>query len=288
MTDAGPTTTESSEVLSRIGPYELGAATAFGPRLTGLQHTGGPQLLARLDPDIRAGAFEFRGGHRLWVSPEDPPLTYAPDDHECEVIIEDQTLLILGPVDQAGFVKEIHVSWDEERLHVDHRLQWMGGAPIQAAPWAITQLPLGGDVILPVTAPGRAVSSLQADRSLVLWPYTDLGDPRVSWGSPAVVIRAESGPRLKLGSGPAPGRLAYLNDGWLFVKWFDPAVGGDYSDRGAVGQVFVDEVFCELESLGPLVTLEPGAETRHGETWEALECRDLDSALDLMSGGAGS
>ena len=101
------------------------------------------------------------------------------------------------------------------------------------------------------------------------------------------MITAAAGPRLKLGSGPAPGRLGYLLDGHLFTKAVTAAGDGERRpDRGAVGQVFVDDRFCELESVGPLTDLEPGATGSLVERWELAPCRDLAEAERRVFTGA--
>lgn len=275
-----------AEATYRIGRYTVGVPDGFGPRLLGFRAEAGPEMLVRLGPDVAlhsgAGTVHFRGGHRLWASPEVPDLTHIPDDEPCEVVLEEGRLRVTGPVDAAGFTKQLEVSANRHGLVVDHQLGWSGPAPVRVGAWAITQLPLGGTALLPLG--GREGTGYQGDRSLVLWPYTDLNDDRLGFRERTVVMAARPGPQLKLGSGPAPGRLGYLREGWLFTKTVEPAGEGDYPDRGAVGQVYMNEDFCELESLGPLAELEPGSEVRHREVWDALECPDLDSALTAVMG----
>lgn len=282
MTDAGPTLATPSRVTYCLGDYEVTVPTGYGPRLLGLKANGSTELLARLDPDVtldagERGTFSFRGGHRLWASPERPELTYVPDDEPCAVSYENGVLRVAGPTDAVGFSKELDVRVEGGRLVVDHVLSWSGPTPVTAGPWGITQFPLGGTAFLPVG--GRDGSPLQADRSLILWPYTDLADPRLSFGPASAVVQARRGSRFKLGSSPVPGRLGYLRDGWLFTKSIEPAGPGDYPDLGAVGQVFVNEDFCELESLGALSEMQPGDALRHREVWQVVECPDMDSAL---------
>jgi hypothetical protein len=194
-------------------------------------------------------------------------VTYAPDDHACAVIEGEATVRVVGPVDGAGLEKSITVSLDGERLVVDHRLTNAGDTPLEVAPWAITQMRLGGVAELPLIGPdGR--ESLQADRSLVLWPYTKLTDPRLSFRSDRIQIRGSAGPALKLGSSPDPGELSYSLEDWCFSKKIERVVGGRFADRGAVGQVFVKDLFLELETLGPLTVLERGQSADHRELWE--------------------
>lgn len=270
-----------------IGPYRITAATAFGPRLLGLSIDGAGDMFARLPADVvieRAdGDFHFRGGHRLWAGPERPATTYAPDDHACVVTTGPDALTVEAPPDAAGLIKRLEVSvTNSSGLSVDHRLTNGGAGEIRIAPWAITQLALGGTALLPLGA-SSGLDEPQPDRSLVLWPYTSLADSRISWSDRAVAIEASPGPRLKLGSGPNPRRLGYLRDGFLFMKETETAIG-DYPDRGAVGQVFVADQFCELETVGVLALLAPGDTAAHRETWHLTPCADLEAAHRLVGG----
>jgi hypothetical protein len=63
------------------------------------------------------------------------------------------------------------------------------------------------------------------------------------------------------------------------------AEDGAYADRGAVAQFYLGDAFCELETVGPLVALDPGGATAHREVWEIEECDGLDEALVLMTEG---
>jgi len=276
------------QVTHQVGRFSVTAAVTFGPRLVGLVPEGGPDLLVRLGPDIgvddgNGGVFRFRGGHRLWLSPEVPEVTYSPDDAPCVVTYAEGRMNVEGVVDGAGFIKELTVSAEEDRLVVDHRATWTGVEPITVGAWAITQVPLGGRAILPLGSPGDG-TELKADRSLVLWPFTRLTDQRLSMAEDAVLIETVPGGRLKLGSGPTPGSIGYLHEGWLFTKSVGAATDLDYPDRGAVAQVFTNEDFCELESLGPLRRLQSGGSIEHREVWFAARCPDRETALARLVG----
>jgi hypothetical protein len=212
-----------------------------------------------------------------------PEVSYAPDDAACQVEADREGLRVTGPVDGAGFRKELEVQAAGDTLVVEHRLGWEGDDRASAAAWAITQLPLGGTAVMPLGA-RKGSSPLQADRSLILWPYTDLSDPRLSFRPGAVLVGARPGPRLKLGTGPAPRRLGYHRAGWLFIKELPTAGDGDYPDRGAVGQVFSGEEFCELESIGPVHEMTPGSTISHRETWLATPCPDTETAVAEVMG----
>jgi hypothetical protein len=272
-----------------LGPYRVEIASEFGPRILGLSRDGGPELFASLGPEAvidrpDSGVYRFRGGHRLWASPEVPIVTYAPDDEPCQVTRSEGGMSIEGPIDRAGLVKRMSLSGGSGGIVVDHDLINEGTAAIRVAPWALSQLRLGGVAIVPVWGPADEYR-LSASSSLILWPYTDLGDPRLSWLDGAAVVQADPGPPFKIGTGPDPGKLGYLLEGHLFTKQLEPAGAGRYPDREAVGQVYLGDMFCELESLGPLVDLDPGGRVSHREVWEIEPCDDVETALGRLMGG---
>lgn len=268
-----------------LGPYHIEVATDFGPRITSLRVEDGPEMFAELDPDLGLGPdgrrFRFRGGHRLWASPEVADVTYAPDDHPCQVEEREGVVSVLPPPDAAGLIKEISLGLDGAELVVSHRLTRANGHAPPLAPWAITQLPLGGTAILPMVGADTAPS---ANRYLVLWPYSSLEDGRVSLGEDAMELSAVDGPEIKFGIGPDPGRLGYFKDDFLFVKQIEPASDRTVPDFGAVGQVYVGQGFCELESVGGLADLSDGKSAGLTERWAVVDCDDLDSAISITTG----
>jgi len=273
-------TTEPVRV--ELGEYTLEAPTSYGPRILDLSWQGRPSLFARLDDSVALdgpdGPYRFRGGHRLWAAPEVADVTYVSDDIACQVEVGEGVVSVSAPADGAGLQKTVTIREDDGRLAVEHSLLNGGDTARRVAPWAITQLRTGGVAFCPL--PPNPTQAPQADRSMVLWPYTDPTDPRLEWRPAALLVRAGPGPQIKVGSGPAPGRLGYMADGQLFVKEIPPARDdADYADRGAVAQVYCNDAFLELESLGPLVDLEPGEETVHRETWHVSTCEDPEEAL---------
>jgi hypothetical protein len=270
-----------------FGSYRVTVAVDFGPRVLAFRRESGPELFASLGSDVvidrpESGVYRFRGGHRLWASPEVPSITYAPDDEPCRVDLDGDSVAIEGPPDRAGLAKRMTLGSDGEGLEVIHALTNAGPRPFQLAPWAITQLRLGGTAIIPVSGEPDP-EGLQADRSLVLWPYTDLADRRVMMRQRADVVVADPGPAFKIGTGPDPGRLGYLLDGHLFTKTVEPAGARPYPDRGAVAQFYLGDRFCEVETVGPLTTLEPGEGVTHREIWDIGPCEDVEAALTRLT-----
>lgn len=269
-----------------IGEWSVTVATTFGPRILGITKGSSPNPLAVLEDTVtieRADGppYLFRGGHRVWAAPEVPSISHAPDDHTCQVAAGDEHLEVVAPADAAGLVKQIEVNLEDDRLVVSHSLENRRPNSLDISVWAITQFRLGGAALLPLGSEGQG-NGWQADRSVVLWPYTQLDDPRLSWRAQGVEISAEPGPRLKLGTTPDPKRLGYSFDGYLFTKTIAPLGEGTYPDHGAVGQVFVDDNFLELESVGPIVSLGPGEATSSTEIWDIVPCRDQVMAWEMI------
>jgi hypothetical protein len=271
----------------RLGPYQLQVAVDFGPRILGFRRDPGPEFFAALGPDVvidrpDSGVYRFRGGHRLWASPELPMITYAPDDEPCRVTRDGDTVTVEGPADRAGLTKRITLHERDAAVLVDHELGNHGEIPVEVAPWALSQLVLGGTAIIPIRGPSDE-HRLSASGSLVTWPYTDLADPRVDWHQGALTVHADAGPAFKVGTGPDPGRLGYVLDGYIFTKTVAPAKGGSYPDRGAVGQFYLGDAFCELETLGSMIALQPGASVAHREVWEIQTCENVGAAVARLT-----
>ena len=72
----------------------------------------------------------------------------------------------------------------------------------------------------------------------------------------------------KIGLAHREGWVAYLNSGVLFVKRFDYREGAVYPDRGTRYQTFSNEDMLEMETVGELVTLQPGQSAELVESWE--------------------
>jgi hypothetical protein len=140
---------------------------------------------------------------------------------------------------------------------------------VELAPWALSAMAPGGVAILPLPPRGPHPDFVLPTSTLTLWPYTDLSDPRWTWGRRHVLLRADPGAATpqKIGALVSDGWAAYALGGALFVKRFTPVPGARYPDLGSVVEMFTNAAMLELETLGPLVRLEPGASVTHVETW---------------------
>ena len=245
---------------------------SVGPRIISLRFNGGDNLFAEL-PDFVTKRpdgknFHFYGGHRLWHAPENMPRTYFPDDGPVEIIPTMNGLLVTQPVEsETGIEKSIHVSLvtDKPQVIVRHTLTNRGLWPVECAPWAITQFKTGGVAILPQA---RGQNEFLPNRSLALWPYTDVASPQVTWGNRYILVHAEMASPFKVGFPNPHGWLAYWLGGALFVKRVIFDAQAEYYDFGSSSQCYCNGQFLELETMAPKSRLGTGESAMHTETWE--------------------
>lgn len=247
---------------------------AAGPRIIRIGLIGSPVNLLAETPDVGwetpYGRYELLGGHRLWFAPEDPDRVAVPDGCGLQVHLEPDGIRLTGPAEEpTGLVRSMVLRLSQRRasLEVRHELRNVADRPIELAPWAITQLPLGGTVLLPQRAatPGHHV---RPNRTLVLWPYTSWEDSRFRAMDGLLTLDAQAGPSLKLGYFNDAGWVAYIRDEALLVRRFEPLPGQPHPDLGCNVEVYIGGRFLELELLGPLNQLAPGSTVTLLEHWE--------------------
>ena len=233
----------------------------FGPRIIRFGFSGGENEFAEVDFSLAIpghGTWRLRGGHRFWHAPEDMIRTYIPDDEPAQVEEHGDFIRVRQPVQQeTGIEKELDISLAQDRpaANVAHRLRNHNLWPVELAPWALTAMRDSGTCILPL--PSRrapAPGELPGISTIALWQYSDMSDSRFSWGPSFIRIRhdrAKDAPQ-KIGALVTDGWAAYRRKGNLFLKTFDYVEGASYPDRGCSVEVFFNDDFLELETLGPL------------------------------------
>ncbi len=262
---------------------ELVVTTDIGPRLVRFGAVGGPNLLG-LDPALQGqtggDAWQPYGGHRLWQAPETLLTTYAPDNAPAKLEQLGDRVRVTGPVEPTtGLQKvlDLQLAPDAPRLEITHRIHNHSRWPLRLAPWALTVVAPGGTAVLAL-APRRphGPDTLVPDGQLTLWPYTDLADPRWTWGPRYLLARQDPAQAAFQKIGLAPARavdawLAYVLNGQALVKAMDWDPRAEYPDRNTPLQIFVNASILELETLGPLADVPPDGCVEHGERWLLLD-----------------
>ena len=276
------------------GEAELVVTLDVGPRILSYSMRGrGSPLNVYADQAGTTGeaVWRNRGGHRLWAAPEDKVRTYVPDNAPVawERLGDLRLRLTPPPETSNGIQKQIDIELAPAGAGVTltHRITCLasagaganakasaGAQPVTLAPWALTVMKAGGVAIIPQPPFGEHPRDLLPNRSWVLWPYSDLGDPRWSFSPEFVMLRQDTNPALKptkIGMALETGVCAYLHEGVLFIKRFPFVAGAAYPDKGCNFETFTNARMLELESLAPLVTLHPGQSVEHVEQWELRE-----------------
>ena len=256
---------------------ELALSTEFGPRVVHLGLPDGPNFFAEISPREQSKATRFGddwhiyGGHRLWYAPEHPEDSYYPDNAPVRVEHTPRGARVTQQVEpHSGLEKSIEVALSEAEAHVlvTHRLVNRGQQKLELAPWALSAMAQGGRAIFPHAPFLPHPEGLAPARPLVLWPFTRMNDPRWTWGDRFFFLRQD--PALttpqKVGFYDERGYMAYALGRQLFVKCHTPRPGA-HADFGCNGETFTNELFLELETLGPLVQLDSGASVEHVEHW---------------------
>lgn len=264
---------------------ELVLTTQVGPRVIHFSPLGGANLFGVMPETAgMTGGDEWRlyGGHRLWHSPEIKPRTYSPDNTPVQVeeLGENHVLLTQDVEPETGIGKAIEVELLEESglVRVAHYLTNEGVWGVELAPWALTVMAKHGEAIVPV--PKAADDDLLPNWRMTLWPYTNLADPRITWGDQFIRIRQDPTleRRCKIGLSALDGWVCYVLDGVMFAKHFVTDEDLEYPDWGASVELFTNDEILEVETLGPLTLLEPGESLEHVEEWSLVTGLALDAS----------
>ncbi len=254
---------------------ELIVTTDVGPRLIRVGFVGQANIFQEFDKMMGlTGGDKWRiyGGHRLWHAPETEPRTYAPDNEPVEIEEHGDFIRLRPPLEgSTGIQKEYDIYLDprEARVRVAHRLINRSLWNIEVAPWALSVMAPGGTCVFPLPPRGTHPEHLAPTSNLTLWRFTDMSDPRWTWGRKYILLRQDtnlSTPQ-KVGALVPDGWAAYLNHGTLFVKKFDVDLSAYYADMNANFETFTNDTMLEVETLGPLQSIPPGGSIAHKERW---------------------
>lgn len=263
------------------GDTRLIVSTDFGPRILHYSLDGGENILG-WHPDLKVetalGTWKPYGGHRLWLAPECMPLSYVPDDDAVEYEIDGERSVRLfqknDPNSKTQRSMTVSLAAAGSKVFIGHSITNTGETEIELATWAITIMAPGGTVIVP----NEPLASYDADslrpvRTISLWPYTDLSDPRLMFETGSIRLRVDASvcTPLKFGVLNKQGWAAYVWKNVRFLKTFKFLDGPKYPDMNSNNEIYTDGSFIEIETLSPLTNLLPGETVGHSEQWELLE-----------------
>lgn len=259
------------------GIIEAIATTDVGPRIIRFGFCGQQNEFCEVEDQVgTTGGDEWKiyGGHRLWHSPEIKPRTYMPDNSKIEWKKKKNGIKLSQPVEPWTNIKkeiEFTMSPDKAEVTVLHRLTNKGAWAVELSLWALTVMAPGGKEIIPQITGG---DKYLPNRMLSLWPYTKLNDPRVYWGEKYIMLKQDTAVTypFKIGLPNKDGWAAYVNNGHMFVKRYQHIEGVTYPDFSASSyETYTINWMLEMETLSPLVMLEPEKSIEHTEVWSLYD-----------------
>jgi hypothetical protein len=257
------------------GEIELVVTSDIGPRIMRLAFVGGNNIFKEYADQMgKTGEKEYqlRGGHRLWVSPETLATSWALDNVPVQIEIRGDVLEATEPVEPTtGLQKQIIVRMDATGTGVEvlHRLKNTTPWAIEYAPWAMSMMAPGGTAITGFPPRGKHPEMLSATNPLVMWAYTDLSDKR--WRITKKYLALRNDPQAaepqKIGTFNPKTWAAYLLGTELFLKQTSADPKRTYPDFGCSFETFTNAEMLEMETLGPMTKVQPGAAAEHVERW---------------------
>ncbi len=258
------------------GIVDLILTTDIGPRIMRYGFIGEENELCVVESEKGlTGGDDWRiyGGHRLWHSPEDKERTYVPDNAAVEwKEIKDGIKVSQRTEALTGIKKEMEIRLSSEGsgVYLLHRLINKGTQPVELSVWSLTAMATGGMEVVPQAGKD---TGLLPNRIISLWPYSKLNDPRVTFGEEYIILKQAPDIKapFKFGIPNEQGWAAYFNHGHLFVKYYRHDAEASYPDLGVSYETYTNDFMLEMETLSPLVMLEPDSKAEHTERWELFD-----------------
>jgi hypothetical protein len=279
------------------GDAEMLVTLDVGPRVIWYGLTGGENMMAvhsATAGKTGGDGFVSYGGHRLWIAPEMDPRTFQPDNSPVEYSMDGEWHVFTTAKDQFHLQKEFRIRPDQQRgcFEMVHRIYNRGAYPVELAPWTPTQFATGGECIFPQSKFIPHSQKVLPARPLVLWHYTNMSDPRWTWGERVVRLKWMDMPPTKCGALIEEGYVVFHLNGNTHLRRFGFEAGKPYPDFNCNFETFTRQDMLEVETLGPMQSVAEGTHAEHREVWyliagEAPPAGDAECG-EWLSGLAGS
>ena len=235
--------------------------------------------------------WENFGGHRIWISPESYPETYAPDSDPVEYEVTENGAIFTPKSETVNGVAkslEIKMDNDDANMQVIMRVKNISKENKKFAIWGLTVSEKNGTVIIPTNTND---TGLLPNRIISIWPYTDMSDKRIYFGKNYVTVThsPEISQPLKLGFDLNRGAVYYVLGDDVFCKRYNTNhPNGIYPDGGCSFETYCCDIFTEVESLGELNDVKPGETSTLIEAWSlckkntSVDFKDENSIENLL------
>ena len=136
-----------------IGEVEALVTLDYGPRVIRYGFAGDVNQLVEYGHQLGKSdvdTFRSYGGHRLWCAPEDPVMTYEPDNSAVVVEETGRGVRFVTPSGASGIQKSFELVASDSCLTLQHRLENLSSVSIEVAPWCLTVMRPGGECFVPL------------------------------------------------------------------------------------------------------------------------------------------
>ena len=269
------------------GIVELIVTQDVGPRVMHYGFAGGQNLFKEFTEQLGQNGESgwcIRGGHRLWKGPEDRYATYALDNGPIDVQVSGNTITATRRVEpETGLQKRIQLdlAGTGTAVTVTHTIWNRGLLPVEIAAWTPTVMAQSGLGVSGFPPRGTHPEDLEPTNPLIMWAFTDLSDPRWKFTNKYLTLRQDPANRRpqKLGHWNGHTFGAYFLNGDVFLKEYFPTPGLAHPEFGASFEIFTNQDFLELETMGPFTKLAKDEALTHVEHW-SLHKASLESVTD--------
>ena len=251
------------------GIAELYIPLSYGIRIAHFSFCGGENVFWEQPKDMTdftRDGWRIRGGHRMWVAPEDDR-EYFPDNSPIDCHMEGDTIYLAQQEDTLQkVIKSMEITFTEDAsVKVVHKLRNTDTQPRECALWAISVMAPGGVEQIPLQL---VDDGDHPSHWLSFWTNTNIGDRRVRYQKDQILLEHyPTGDTYKIGVSRINGPVRYANHGVVFEKDFSVTDGMLYPDNNVSYETFLCDHMAELESLSPLYTFAPGETREHTEVW---------------------
>jgi hypothetical protein len=257
------------------GEVELIVTTDVGPRVIRYGFVGGQNLFKEFKEQMgKSGenVWTPRGGHRLWMAPEDRVFSYALDNSPIHAEVKGDVIELTGNVEkETGLQKQIIVKLAATGSEVEvlHRITNRAAQVREIAPWALTMMAQNGAGFVAFPPRGTHPQDLVPTNPLVMWAFSDFTDPRWHFTKKYMILRQDPkrAAPTKFGLFNADTTAGFLLGSDLFIKRFEAQDVRKQPDMGCSYETFTNDQFLEMETLGPLTNLKTGESLEHVEHW---------------------
>ena len=274
-------------VVISNGEIEAYVTVDLGPRIIRFGFLGGKNILfdnrkaftpktdkVYTDYYGEGKAWENFGGHRVWMTKETYPETYTPDDQPVKYTVTENGAVFEQPDDTKNGVKkmfEIKMDPDDANMQIKTTVKNISENEKEFAVWCISVAAADGTLIIPMNTND---TGYLANRTISVWPYTDLSDSRLRFGKKYVTVKQDTNAKVpfKIGLDLNGGQVYYVNGNDVFCKKYENNhPDGISPDNGVSFETYTNNVMIEIENLSEVKKVASGEENTMVESWSLFK-----------------